>query len=68
MSATFSKDRTLARAHELARSGQFSDWLAIEHQLKVEGFARARVFLDARFLRQELDDLCRQSRVDDQSP
>ena len=56
------KDQALRRAEELARSGKYTDYVLIEHALKMEGYKKARLWLDDRFIRQELNELCRQSR------
>jgi hypothetical protein len=49
----------LSRAAELARSGKFSGWVAIEAQLRfVEGYLEARRWLADEYLRMELDRLC----------
>ena len=50
------------RADELANSGRFESWGLIEIALRHEGFTKARLWLDDRFRRSELDDLCRQAR------
>lgn len=57
------KDQALRRAEELARSGKYTDYVLIEHALKMEGYKRARIWLDDSFIRQELNELCRQSRA-----
>lgn len=47
------------RSRELAKSGQFDDWLDIEHHLThVEGLPEARTQLDGRAIRDLLDRLC----------
>lgn len=47
------------RARELARSGRFSNWLAIEHELRFEEWVpEARFCLDGERIREELDRLC----------
>lgn len=56
------KDQALRRAEELARSGKYADYISIEHALKMEGYKKARIWLDDGFIRQELNELCRQSR------
>jgi hypothetical protein len=53
----------LRRAAELARSGKYSGWVAIEAQLRfVEGYPEARRWLDDEYLRMELDRLCSAAR------
>ena len=41
----------------------YPDWGSIEHALKSEGYKKARIWLDDRFFRQELNDLCKQHYV-----
>jgi hypothetical protein len=54
------------RAEELARSGDFSDWLGIEHHLRFqEGYAEARGELDRPHFREQLNRLCKQAKGDD---
>jgi hypothetical protein len=51
--------KVLNRAAELAKSGKFSGWVAIEAQLRfVEGYPEARRWLEDEYLRMELDRLC----------
>lgn len=50
------------RADEMARSGQYENWLSIEHALRAEGFPEARQLLDSEFRRQELNEMCHQAR------
>ena len=51
------------RAPELARSGKFSGWLSIEHHLRlVENMHEARHALDYKYIRENLDDLCREAQ------
>jgi hypothetical protein len=53
----------LDRAAELARSGKFSGWVAIEARLRfVEGYPEARRWLDDEYLRMELDRMCGAAR------
>ena len=46
-------------ALEYAKSGECSGWQSIEFKLRSEGFHEARVELDRRHLREQLDDLCK---------
>ena len=47
------------RARELAKSGKFRNWLAIEHHLRFEeSCPEARHVLDNERIREELDRLC----------
>lgn len=56
------------RSNELAASGQYASWLSIEHALRAEGFDEARQQLDNRFVRAELDELCRRARAEQGGP
>ncbi|MGH8554077.1 MAG: hypothetical protein ACREUD_00615 [Gammaproteobacteria bacterium] len=51
------------RALELARSGEHEDYVTIEITLRGEGFSEARQWLDNRFLRKEINEMCRQART-----
>jgi len=53
----------LHKAEKYARSGQYSGWLAIELQLRGEGWKEARKFLDDERIRESLDKLCRESNT-----
>jgi len=47
------------RARELAKSGKFQNWLAIEHHLRFEeSCPEARHVLDNERVREELNRLC----------
>lgn len=50
------------RADELARSGKHQEWRTIETELRREGFLEARQLLDSRFLRQELNNMCKHAQ------
>lgn len=52
----------MRKAEEYARSGEYSGWLAIEHQLRHEGFKEARGVLDDEYTREKLDRLCGEAR------
>ena len=53
------------RAEELARTGRFADWQAIEFRLRyVEGYSEARGWLDSHFIRERLDTLCAEAGSD----
>jgi hypothetical protein len=56
------REQMLRRAAELARSGKYADFLMIEHALKMEGYKKARLWLDDRDTRSELNELCTQHR------
>lgn len=52
------------RARELARSGEFNNWLSIEHYLRFEeDCPEARHVLDDECTREELDKLCKEHRI-----
>lgn len=51
----------LRKAEEYARSGRYSGWLAIEFQLRDEGWKEAQKFLDEDYIRERLDRLCKES-------
>jgi hypothetical protein len=53
----------MQRAMELAQSGEFDGWIDIEFELRhAEGLEEARGWLDSRFVREELDQICKQNR------
>jgi hypothetical protein len=50
------------RARELAETGEYQNWLAIEAQLRLrEGQPEARTFLDNNLLREEMDVACQRA-------
>ena len=51
------------RARELAESGKYDDYISIETTLRSEGYPEARQYLDNRFLREELNEICRQAKT-----
>ena len=46
------------RASELAHTGLYSGWLAIEHALAAEGYPEAKAALDVPGRRDRLDRVC----------
>jgi hypothetical protein len=57
------KEHVLRRARELAESGRFDGWQAIEFQLRFfDGFLKARTWITGP-LRKELNSLCRNARI-----
>jgi hypothetical protein len=51
------------RARELAESGRFERWQAVEFQLRfIEGLPEARIWLGSQPIREELDILCQQAK------
>lgn len=53
----------MKKAEQYACSGQYSGWLAIEHQLRQEGFPEARRLLDDENTRERLDRLCKEAKA-----
>ena len=52
------------RAHELAATARFENWLSIETTLRLkEGFSDARFVLDRRDFRDLLDRECKAARA-----
>lgn len=57
------REYILRRAKELAKTGNFSGWLSIEHYIRSkEGLQEARSVLDNQWLRKELDRLCSKAK------
>ena len=54
--------RAVQRAGELARSGQFENWQAIQEALVHEGFSEATHALKSEYLRIMLEDDCAAAR------
>lgn len=53
------------RAEELARSGKFSDWQAIERHLRSrEKFSEATQWFSDSFRRETFDRMCAEARTD----
>jgi hypothetical protein len=50
------------RAFELARGGTHANWLSIENAIRLEGYEEARGELDRRWLRDELNEICRSAQ------
>lgn len=61
MKKTQKHELILRKAEEYAWSGRYSGWLAIEFQLRDEGWKEARMFLDEEHVRERLDRLCKES-------
>ncbi len=57
-------ERMWSLADKMARSGEHSGWLDIEHELREQGYSRARYLLDDKRTRKRLDRLCADSRKD----
>ena len=56
------RERIERLAPELARSGRFGGWLAIEHHFRFEeGMPEARHALDNERIREQLDRLCKEA-------
>ena len=47
------------RAREMAHSGDFADHLEIQTRLELDGYAEVYDAVDRRFLRQDLDNICK---------
>ncbi len=56
------KEFIIKRAEELARSGEYNDYMSIEIALRGEGFPEARSILHSRSLRQELTEIIQQAK------
>ena len=56
------KTKAVQRAGELARSGQYENWQAIQEALIGEGFSEAPAALKSEYLRMILEDACRTAR------
>ena len=57
-------ERMWALAYNLAQSGEHTGWWAIEVELRVQGFSRARQLLDDQQVRERLDRMCAKARKD----
>jgi hypothetical protein len=57
------QEYVLHHARELPESGRFEGWLSIEFELRDEGIQEARVWLDSKSIREELDILCQQAKT-----
>ena len=49
-------------AHEYAKSGEFTDYVSIEIKLRSEGYFEARTLLNSKYIRNELNELCKQAQ------
>ena len=56
-------DGMWALADNLARSGEYTGWGAIEVELGALGFSRARQLLDNEQTRERLDTMCAEARM-----
>jgi len=56
------ENRITEWAYECARSGKFEDFGAIERRLCSDGYTEARTVLDDYYIRQELNELCKQAQ------
>ena len=57
-------DGMWALADNLARSGEYTGWWAIEVELRAQGFSRARQLLDDEQTRERLNIMCTEARKD----
>jgi hypothetical protein len=55
------EDKIMKLARDYANSGKFTGWLAIEWELRSNGYTQARKLLDDERTREELDDLCKRA-------
>ena len=49
-------------AYEYAKSGEYKDYVSIEIKLRSEGSIEARAVLDNEYIRNELNELCKQAQ------
>ena len=49
-------------AYNLAHTGGYFGWLAIQRELESEGFSRAHFLLDDGLTREELNKICAEAR------
>ena len=59
------EERMWRLADELARSGEYSGWIAIEHELTTCGYSRARRLLDDERSRKRLDRMCSEAQFEE---
>lgn len=52
------EERMWMLAYEMARSGDYLGWRAIEVELRSQGYSRARQLLDDEKTRDQLDGMC----------
>jgi hypothetical protein len=55
------KELVLKWAYEYAKSGRFRDNAMIEIRLRADGYPEARALLDDYFIRNELNEICKQN-------
>jgi hypothetical protein len=61
--STVNDNRIIHRAFHLAHSGSYSEWKAIEDELRSEGFSRAPNLLDDGRVREELNHICAEATM-----
>ena len=61
LTKTYQREVVPKKAEELAKSGEFSGWYAIEVHLRSEGYTEARWILDDERIRENLDRLCQEA-------
>jgi len=61
--STAKDERVIHRAFNLAHSGRYPGWKAIEEELQSEGFSRAADILDDGRVREELDNICAEATM-----
>jgi hypothetical protein len=55
-------ERMWQMANKLADTGEYGGWRDIEHELILQGYPRARLLLDGKRIRDELDRRCKAAR------
>jgi hypothetical protein len=56
------ENQIIRRANEMARSGAFRNYQAVEIALRAEGYSEAKAVLDNRHRRAEIDAACLAAR------
>ncbi len=56
------EERMWILAYEMARSGDYGGWWAIEVELRSLGYPRARQLLDTEQTRERLDHMCAEAQ------
>jgi hypothetical protein len=51
-----------SRAFELAKSGEYEDYMEVELQVQLEGYPEAHSVLDDHLTRHQLNELCDRAR------
>ena len=56
-------NRIREHAYNLAHSGGFLGWQAVERELQAEGFSRVHFLLDDGRIREDLNMICAEARM-----